>query len=114
MADEPSDDPGNRRQQLVTERTLELVDKQIGRGEPPTPEEWQGLRALAGGDVEAERLVDELQSVVRRFDEQLRARFGPTDPTVDLARLRQGLAHLVREIVRKKAAAAAGPPSDAN
>jgi hypothetical protein len=58
--------------------------------------------------------VDELQSVVRRFDEQLRARFGPADPTVDLARLRQGLAHLVREIVRKKAAAAAPPPRDAN
>ncbi len=31
MADEPSDDPSNRRQQLVTERTLELVDKQLGR-----------------------------------------------------------------------------------
>jgi hypothetical protein len=90
----------------ITERTLRLVDRQIGRGEPASPAEWQELRDLAGGHEESLRLVAELQSVVEHFDAQLRARFGAGGGALELPRLREGLATLIREIVRKKAPAA--------
>jgi hypothetical protein len=106
--------PAGERQQLVTEQTLRLVDKQIGRGEPPTAEEWQQLRGLAGEDPAALQLVDELQSVVQRFDAQLRSRYQSSEAPVDLPKLRQGLAHLIREIVRRKAGVDATPPREAN
>ena len=93
----------------MTEQTLRLVDKQIGLGEPPGAEEWQRLRGLAGDDAAALQLVEELQAVVQRFDEQLRLRFGAGETNVDLPRLRQGLAHLIREIVRRKAGVEATP-----
>jgi len=105
MAEGPTDGgataPGSLRD-LITERTLRLVDRQIGRGEPPSPEEWQELRGMARGNEDTLRQLDELESIVRRFDEQLRARFGAGEGTVDLSQLRQGLAHLIREIVRGK------------
>ena len=112
MAEEPSS--AKARQQLVTEQTLRLVEKQIGHGQPPSAEEWQRLRGLAGDDAAALQLVDELQAVVQRFDEQLRRKFGDGETNVDLARLRQGLAHLIREIVRRKAGVEATPPRDAH
>jgi hypothetical protein len=112
VAEEPSS--AKARQQLVTEQTLRLVEKQIGHGQPPSAEEWQRLRGLAGDDAAALQLVDELQAVVQRFDEQLRRKFGDGETNVDLARLRQGLAHLIREIVRRKAAVETTPPHDAN
>jgi len=105
MAEQPTDGgakaPAALRE-LITERTLRLVDRQIGRGEPPSPEEWQELRGIACGNEDALRHVDELESIVRRFDEQLRTRFGAGEGTVDLSQLRQGLAHFIREIVRRK------------
>jgi hypothetical protein len=106
VAHEPAQADLQRTRDAITERTLGLVDRQIGRGEPPSPAEWQELRDLAGGHEESLRLVGELQSVVERFDAQLRARFAAAGETVDLARLREGLATLIREIVRKKAPAA--------
>lgn len=113
MAEKPPT-AASARQQLVTEQTLRLVDKQIGRGEPPSAEEWQQLRGLAGDDLAAQQLVDELQAVVRRFDEQLRTKYGSGEDTVDLPKLRQGLAQLIREMVRKKAGVDVTPPRDAN
>jgi hypothetical protein len=95
-----------RARDAITERTLRLVDRQIGRGEATSPAEWQELRDLAGGHEESLRLVAELQSVVERFDAQLRAKFGAGGGAVELPRLREGLATLIREIVRKRAPAA--------
>jgi hypothetical protein len=99
------------RQQLVTERTLQLVERQIGRGELPSEQDWDELRQLAGDNLEARRLVDELRSVVRRFDEQLRAGYGSE---VDLVRLRHGLSHLLRDIVREKSGSTVSTAREAN
>ena len=108
MADEATQGDPQRARDAITERTLCLVDRQIGRGEPPSPAEWQELRDLASGHEESLRLVAELQSVVERFDAQLRVKFGAGagEGAVELPRLREGLATLIREIVRKKAPAA--------
>ena len=106
MADEATQGDLRRARDAITERTLCLVDRQIGRGEPPSPAEWQELRDLASGHEESLRLVAELQSVVERFDAQLRVKFGAGEGAVELPRLREGLATLIREIVRKKAPAA--------
>lgn len=88
-------------QEEITERTLRLVDRQIGTGEAPSVEEWQALRALAP-TAEGALLVTELQAIVQRFDEQIRAKYASNDGSVDVGRLRQGLAHLVRAIVHRK------------
>ena len=106
MAHELTQGDVQRAREAITERTLRLVDRQIGRGEATSPAEWQELRDLAGGHEESLRLVAELQSVVERFDAQLRAKFGVGGGTVELPRLREGLATLIREIVRKRAPAA--------
>lgn len=106
MAHESTQGDLQRARDAITERTLRLVDRQIGRGEATSPEEWEELRDLAGGHEESLRLVGELQSVVERFDAQLRAKFGAGGGAVELPRLREGLATLIREIVRKKAPAA--------
>ncbi len=106
MAHESTPGELQRTRDAITERTLRLVDRQIGRGEDTSPAEWQELRDLADGHEESLRLVAELQSVVERFDAQLRAKFGATGARGELPRLREGLATLIREIVRKKAPAA--------
>lgn len=109
MTEDPTRDAAAALEQQVTERTLRLVDRQIGQGEPPSPEEWQALRALAP-TADGAALVAELESVVGRFDAQLRAKYGAAaEGGVDVARLRQGLAHLVRSIVHRKVAGATVP-----
>lgn len=107
MAHELTQGDMQRTRDAITERTLRLVDRQIGRGEVTSPAEWQELRDLAGGHEESLRLVAELQSVVERFDAQLRVKFGAGGGEVELPRLREGLATLIREIVRKRAPAGA-------
>ena len=106
MAHEPAQGDMQSARDAITERTLRLVDRQIGHGELPSPAEWQELRDLASGHEESLRLVAELQSVVERFDAQLRVKFGAGGGAVELPRLREGLATLIREIVRKRAPAA--------
>jgi hypothetical protein len=111
MADPPSavegDDPRVARRARVIAHLLKIVDRQIGRGEEASVQEWSHLREMAAGYEGGLEAVAALESVVRKCEEQVAAKIqaGERDPE----RLRAGLVHFIRSVVRKKFGTAEDP-----
>lgn len=79
---------------------LAIIEREIGRGEPRHPEQWQRLREMAVGQPSGQELVSTFEGVIDRCNEELTKRFGAHG--VDLTRLRESVVMLIRVSLAKK------------
>jgi hypothetical protein len=94
------DDARCARRVQVVSRLLDIVDRQIGRGERPASEVWSDLREMAAGYAGGLEAVAALESVVRKCEEQVSARIEAGEP--DPARLRAGVVRFIHALVEKQ------------
>jgi hypothetical protein len=57
---------------VVAVNVLAIVDRQIGRGEGPLPEEWERLRGFVKDFPDALALVQSLEGAIAKYDADLR------------------------------------------
>jgi hypothetical protein len=79
---------------------LAIIEREIGRGEPRRPEQWQTLREMAVGQPSGQELVSTFEGVIDRCNDELTKRFGAHG--VDLTRLRESVVMLIRVSLAKK------------
>jgi hypothetical protein len=82
-----------RRQVAVAMHIVSIVERQIGRGEPPREEDWDRLRKLVKGNEAAAKLASNLEAALQKYEEDLRAKL--RDAEVDEARVRKATQQVV-------------------
>ncbi len=85
---------------------LAIIEREIGRGEPRSEEDWRQLREMAIGHAQGPQLVDSFEEVLDRANREMLDRFGA--PGMDLARIRGSVVTLIRDSLAKKLGLAPG------
>ena len=93
-------DPRNRLRTIVAGKVLAIVNREIGQGSPPLDAEWAALRDTVAGQPGAAELVSTLETSVRGFADDLRARIAAGE--VEEAPARAAAVKVIRLALLKK------------
>jgi len=61
-----------KRQEFI-QRILEIVQRELGDGKERDEEPWAALRAQAKGQVEAEKLIDDLSALLAKGSKEIKS-----------------------------------------
>jgi hypothetical protein len=86
--------------QQVSDLLLGILEREIGRGEARSPEDWVRVRAVAAGHPGTSELVDSLEGAIRNCNQEMDSRFG--NAGADVSKIRQSMLMLIRVSLLKK------------
>jgi hypothetical protein len=93
-----------RRKTVVAIKVLSIIDRRIGRGEPPQAGEWDDVRSAVKERPEALPQIDAVEAAVEKFAAELETKFAPGSENVELARA--SAAKILSTAIMKKLKAA--------
>jgi hypothetical protein len=104
-------DPRNRLRTVVAIKVLSLVDREIGKGEPRSGEEWANLKKMVAGQEGAAEMVANLESAVASYADELAAKVKSGE--VDEPSARAAAVKVIRLAVLRKIDIGGAPPTPA-
>lgn len=93
-----------RSRTVVGMNVLAIAEKQIGKGQPANPEEWERLRHFVKDQPEVLKMVDTFEEAVARVEAEIAVKV--KDSEADEGKLRKGMMEIIRAVVLKKIAEA--------
>ncbi len=93
-----------RSRTVVGMNVLAIAEKQIGKGQPANPEEWERLRNFVKEQPEVLKMVDTFEEAVAKVEAEISVKV--RDAEADEGKLRKGMMEIIRAVVLKKIAEA--------
>ncbi|HLA79976.1 MAG TPA: DUF6285 domain-containing protein [Vicinamibacteria bacterium] len=93
-----------RSRTVVGMNVLAIAEKQIGKGQPANPEEWERLRHFVKDQPEVLKMVDTFEEAVAKVEAEIAVKV--KDSEADEGKLRKGMMEIIRAVVLKKIAEA--------
>lgn len=100
-----------RARTVVGMNVLAIAEKQIGKGLPANPEEWERLRTFVKEQPEVLSMVDTFEQAVAKVEAEISVKV--RDAEADEGKLRKGMMEIIRAVVLKKIAEASKEEAEA-
>ncbi len=94
-----------RTRTVVGMNVLAIAEKQIGKGQPANPDEWERLRTFVKDQPDVLALVDNLEQAIAKVEGDIAEKVREAE--ADEAKLRAGMMAIIRAVIMKKIAATA-------